>query len=364
MYTVIIPTRNRIDALIESLISLCSINSSNGQLLVVVADNSDESLPIAILNYFVKRLNLIYFKQLIPVSMVDNWNKGVDLAISNGATFISVLSDRRLASHGLNLSFKMSSLYSYDVLIFDHQTTWLSSKGLYLSKEYTHKVQSVDPSVVTQKTLSIDFDGYTPRLFNCVVNRDFYVRLKDLFGSFVGGASPDINFQCRVSGIDNYRLGIHDSPSVLTNKRFTVKSNGMIKPEERAKSDFMKLTKNIPFYPERLNCFIHAGCLGELIEVAGDQILTSVDWDSFIFQLCIELSWITHDHAIFEDAKGKLLDSLNEMPIDRGRVIKYKNMITDLEFKAVSQPILSFEELSLPANMQLSANYFNQIELV
>lgn len=364
MNTVIIPTRNRIDALIESLHSLCAINFNYDQSLVVVADNSSDHLNQEILAYFAKRLNLVYYKQPTALSMTDNWNKGVELAIENGSSFISILSDRRLASPGLHKTFIMSSYNSLDVTIFDHQTTWLSSEKLYLSKRYSHDLKLSSANYVKEQTLKINFDGYTPRLFNCIVNRDLLLRLKERFGSYVGGAAPDINFQCRLSCTDDYQIGIHDSPSILTNKRFAFISNGMIKPEQRSQSDFAKLTKDIPYYPSNLVDFVHAYCLGELINVANDNILEFVDWDHFILHLCQELSWFTHDITVFMNARESLLEAVNVLKLADSIKLKYTSLISNVQF--ISRPSTEepITEHYYPANMQISIDYFNQTEKV
>jgi glycosyltransferase involved in cell wall biosynthesis len=296
MNGILITTRNRIDAVIECLKSVMRINDQYkdaNKIVVVVQDNSDEELPLEIIRYFQRHLRFEYIKTSRVLPMAENWDQGIARCIELGVDIVSILADRRLASENLLNAFILMRNSKAPFLVFDHQRTWLNSR-LIVAPKYSYQVSKANTQQARERFLSCDFDGYTPRLFNCVIRTAFLEELRAEFLTYVGGASPDINFQARVSLVSEREYLVWDAPAICTNARHVTKSNGMLSSKiiNNRDCEFRRLS-NVRVYPENAPEFgIVFGCLGEMATIKGAPFLDrEVSKRAFLEAMLQELSW-------------------------------------------------------------------------
>ncbi len=328
---ILVVTRNRVDALVDSLVSLTRLHGSH-DFLVVIQDNSDVRLDRSILRYFEDRLRLVYCKADDVLPMAENWDHGMQNCINAGASAVTILADRRLATKHLLKAFKILRKQNAQIVVFDHQSTWLSNETLELGEEYTFGTFPISLSLIKRATFDCYFDGYTPRLFNCVTSVDFLIRLKQEKGSYVGGTSPDINYQSRLASLDSFepKLIGFSAPCIVTNRRHVYASSGMTKLSKDSVPEFHRISKP-RYYPPELHGLIVATCMAEVQAEQNEPIVGLINWDSFFLHAVRELSFQTCK-GTFDDIQERLISFVRRKEINGLEVKKTLQAIANTRF--------------------------------
>ncbi len=292
---IVLVTRNRLTAVTDNCAALKRFSQGTTEHYgLILQDNSDIKIPSSIVKYLEKYFHVTHEKSKNVLSMSENWNRGVHLAVQQGADFICVLSDRRLPTLNLDKAFRICYESCKDTyLVFDHQRTWINGETI-MGPKYTGSVAYRDSSRIIQECMKCNFDGYTPRLFNCIVSKRFFNSLYEKFGTFVGGSAPDINFQARVAFMPRHQYGVYDSPCITTNARQVSHSNGTKlgnAVKSITKSEYFELSKP-KSYPPAFEITTTGRCLGEVLQYCSPEFMSeNLNQDCFLKSIFLEMSY-------------------------------------------------------------------------
>jgi hypothetical protein len=202
-----IPTRNRVEALAEAILSCERINKvfaisryhKEFKLRVLVAsasDLEDSILERALIKRVGTDLEMAYLYNG-PCLMHDNWNEAVAYCVRSISSFIFfVLADRRLITSNIFQAASILKNSGQGTVAVDHGYTWISRNKILPSRN-TMKSGRLHHTEVFKNIRECNFDGFNPRLYNCLTWDYVFKKHYDLWGSYVGGPSPDIAFQFR-----------------------------------------------------------------------------------------------------------------------------------------------------------------------
>ena len=240
--------------------------------------------------------------------MSENWNSGVERCLEEGADAVAILADRRIATRHLLRAFNVLHINDADVVVFDHQTTWITTHGLRVGSNYQYSVSALEIESIERDSFNCYFDGYTPRLFNCITSSRYLRGVHGALGTYVGGSSPDINFQARLAVHGSRlrpRLLKYDAPGIITNSRHTHSSNGMNAQSSPKTSEFHQLS-NPGYYPSDLEGLIVATCLWEISHESRADIERRVNWGQFFRHAIGELRF-QRSREVFDRLQTRLI---------------------------------------------------------
>lgn len=279
-----IPSRNRPSALYECLesvlLSLRTVSSQQARFTIYIRDNSDQvddnlADNIRSRSSLFGPLTISYVSNGIPCHMSDNWNLLAQDALSDSCDYVIFLADRRLLTPSVFRLVDLIHTSQPDVIVFDHQSWWLSSSNLIRTRNYNTPTPVEYPSYERFRDVRhVIFDGLTPRLYNCITSARLLRQFNEWYGSYVGGPFPDINFQFRLS-FDVNSLCLRTSiPVIACNARhacLTSSSSG--KPNSTSLDLYhcRKSPASLGFADE----FIFAQCISHLSEAVCDRLPTS-----------------------------------------------------------------------------------------
>ena len=204
---VCLPTRNRRGALIECAASVVrAINSAKHispacQITLFIRENSDERYSSLCffedLRTFLHTTpqNIVFNCNETPVLMHENWELVIEDAINHNVSHICVLADRRLLSNNIIIAWEKCIKDNANVLVFDNQAFWLSSKRIAQTRSYhSHTKGKVIDSWHLHQVKNCNFDNLTPRFYNCIVAANLLKKMKRYFSSYIGSPFPDLPF--------------------------------------------------------------------------------------------------------------------------------------------------------------------------
>lgn len=277
-----IPSRNRPEALIESIASVIRVSrrlSLNFPLTILVRQNSDENLSFQYISDCLRdqlgltpwSIELRIQSNDVPVFMHENCELLVQDAFSTSASHLIVLPDRRLLTNSLSLLLETYQATHHDITVFDNQTFWLSSKQLQKTRELGYlQPHLLDSCLLTSDIYHCRFDGLTPRLYNCLVSLEYLSNTKAYFGSYIGGPCPDISFQFRVAFLPRTSVLVTSIPVIATNARHahrTVSNTGI---PNVASSDKKNITEQRGIFGLH-KTIVYVGCLSHIADYVGAE---------------------------------------------------------------------------------------------
>lgn len=270
-----IPSRNRSCALKECLdsvlLALSLTLNSQIRFTIYVRDNSDQTDP-SLVEYINAKpsipnsVSLHYKSNDIPYHMSDNWNLLAQDAISDSCDYLMFLADRRLLTPSVFRLIDLIYRSDADVIVFDHQSWWLSSSNLIRTREYNISAPVAYPCHERIRDIrNVNFDDITPRLYNCILSTRVLKQFNEWYGSFVGGPFPDINFQIRLSFDTNFLCLRTSIPAIACNARHaSLTSSSSGKPNSTSLDVYHCRKSPAPFgFSDE---FIFAQCISHLSE--------------------------------------------------------------------------------------------------
>lgn len=274
-----VPTRNRPEALAECIQSIMySIQSFHSNKYInsfniYIRDNSDRycnSIADMLNKYeFTNSLPVSYAINKKPLKMSDNWNTLAQEAIREDCDYLIFLADRRLLTPSIEQLMETIMMYSPEVVIFDHQSWWLSSSHLLQTRNYAlNSAKLYSPIERIRDIKKVIFDGLTPRLYNCAVSSVTLKRFMHYYGSYVGGPFPDISFQTRYAFETGSVCIQTDIPVIACNARHASLTSSSSGIENKTSMDTFhchKAKSLFGFADE----FIFAQCISHIAEVVG-----------------------------------------------------------------------------------------------
>ena len=138
-----LPTRNRVEALQESIASfifarratLCS--SKNVDLKLFIRNNGakccyhDAVLNNKLVSLTSDEIQSISYKfNEEELYMNENWEKNIEDALNTDVTHVMVLADRRLLTPKVIDLIDIIRQSNAEIVVFDHQSWWLSANHL------------------------------------------------------------------------------------------------------------------------------------------------------------------------------------------------------------------------------------------
>ena len=329
---ILLVTRNRLSALIESLFSIKRIASSTlntFDIQVTIQDNSDYSMPEHVLAYFSKYLDLSYFKTDSVLPMSKNWNLGIQHALLCQPDYIVVLADRRLMSSNIFYAMKFLEETADPFICFDHQDVWINSQAI-LRRNHSYKFISQSYTDLCAAIGSAQVSWYQPMLFNCVIKSSFLRSIFDTYGSYAEGSSPDMNHLARIADMGLGSYFIYDAPCIITNARHAARSNGSsaLNSGTINQTEHARLS-GIECYPPYMDNFVSANITGSLARYWNESRLRSlIDPIKFFSSCLLELSYPKSLEAF-----AKMADSLCRYVDDFSLGSDAKNAISQVSHR-------------------------------
>jgi len=292
---IFIPTRNRLEALIDSLDSVKRVKILNPdkRLSVVIQDNSDVACPSFIIDYFRRDLEISYEKNDVVLSMRENMNEGVIRCLQNECDSIVFLTDRRLLTTNIIEVAQKIRSDSISIICFDHQSVWVNSKCITHGKyEYQYLECSEEQLIYYAQRGQVSWRQ--PILQNCVIKPELFWKLNNRYGSYIGGFTPDMDFLARCIDIGIARYKIFDGPCTVTNARHVNKSlgtNGHKTSDPRA-SEHYRLSGEEEWFPRYLEFYALATITGSLQKYwSNNKVREFIHGHEFGVALLRELSY-------------------------------------------------------------------------
>ena len=200
--SIIIPTKNREEYLLEVVKNILSIKDNRFEL--VLQDNSDTNnllIKLTELNYFNdERLKYYYCDKAL--SFVDNFSKGI--SNSQGEYLIFIGDDDTVNPNIVNIAewaFKnkidaitpsLPFVYFWPQTGFDDK---IETGRLAISK-YNGNVRYYNPQKELKKLLKDGAQNYLSynlaKAYHGLVKASLFSKIKDITGYYIGGLSPDI----------------------------------------------------------------------------------------------------------------------------------------------------------------------------
>jgi len=296
-----IPSRNRLEALIECIASAIRVITLSDlvhvKYSIIVRQNSDDNECYSNIQNSVELLfgaplppRLLHIKtNLSPTYMHENCELLVSDAVHISATHILMLPDRRLITKALFSLLSCIDTDNPDVAVFDNQSYWLSSHHILKTRD----VGTDPPRSHTSYDLASDlyhcrFDGLTPRLYNCLVSVNYFAATKRYFGSYISGPCPDISFQFRAFFLSRSSVLVTSLPVIVTNARHasrTVSNTGI---PNLASTDSKNITEQRGIFGLH-NTIVYVGCLSHICDYVSfssahifcsvSSLLSSILWE-------------------------------------------------------------------------------------
>ncbi len=308
---ILVVTRNRLSALIDSLCSIKRVislsRSSSINIEVTVQDNSGDFIPDSVINYFKKYIDIRYHKTSSVLSMSNNWNQGLLHVLERRPNYVAVLADRRLVTTNLIQALRHIESLDAPFLCFDHQDVWINATRI-LKRSHSYNFISFNRHQLLSAIFSARVDWHYPMLFNCIIKGYFFEQLLRKYGSYADGASPDMNFLARIADIGIKTFNTYDAPCIVTNARFAAKSNGSssLKHGLLQQTEHTKLS-GIEAYPNYMENFVTANITGSLSRYWSDHEMNSMlNVREFFKSSLVELSY-PKSYQAFSVMKNSLI---------------------------------------------------------
>lgn len=213
LLSIVIPTRNRLNYVKSTILSILSIESN--QIELVVQDNSDENELQSWINKNISDCRLNYNYSDLPLSFVSNFD--VAVSIANGE-YVCLIGD----DDGINpeiidavdwlkqkkidcLSIRNKANYVWPDSGVPSTVFTKNTNGNLTISPFKGEIVSADMDVQLELFVRdgcsnyLDFD--LPKLYHGIVRRQCLIEINQKTGSYFSGLSPDISISISLACI-------------------------------------------------------------------------------------------------------------------------------------------------------------------
>ncbi|MCW6537275.1 glycosyltransferase family 2 protein [Sphingomonas lycopersici] len=201
LLSILIPTKDRYETLIP-VVSQIASRIVDPRLEIVICDNSADR-PAALDDLIASDRRIRYHHTELPLSIVDNTQLGIDLC---RGTYLCFIGDDDLVSPHIMAIVEWLDRLGESCLVYPPALYWWSSVqfakpgrylrpgAFWLPKMRQGEDRPLDAAGELAKVLARGGVAYMelPRLYHGIVSRRAMERLKNRFGRFVPGSSPDM----------------------------------------------------------------------------------------------------------------------------------------------------------------------------
>jgi len=220
LFSIVVPTVNRPETLIECLKTLTSEKGDDFE--IIISDDCGDPENAKVFEQFKDDLKVKYFRQSHRLGMRGNYEKALEYCSGDYITILG--DDDGLVSGGLEVAREVLTLKQPDIIFWwPHMYWWpnalISKKQnlLYIlkPKRKVHWVESKDfVKKFFQSKNQWQFERL-PSIYNGFVSRNFINKVKNQFGEYFHDEIPDVG-----SGILN---GIFCESSALVDWPITIR---------------------------------------------------------------------------------------------------------------------------------------------
>ncbi|MDX7494646.1 glycosyltransferase [Providencia stuartii] len=207
LLSIVIPTKGRNKYIIEVINSLLHMNLNSTE--IVIQDNNElDELSNKFASY-ISSGKIIYNHTKDPLSFISNFEKAVSLA---QAKYITVIGDDDLVNPKIeSIIADIAEKHDFEAIIPSTRSLFyiwpdtyslskskrlVSGKGLLTMRSYSGTLTKVNVEKEIHDFFNngcLDYlDTNMPRLYHGIVKRETIVKIKDTYGFFFGGLTPDI----------------------------------------------------------------------------------------------------------------------------------------------------------------------------
>lgn len=222
--SIVIPTCNRSDYLLPAITAIVK-NSVDFE--IIVSDNSDTDSIRGLLASYISSGIVRYQYISSPVSVVENFESGVNLAIGD---YVICLGDDDCIGPGFNevvawaKKNKIDAVFSYRER-FIANYFWPGVNSRYFGsgyqakmfvKPYDGRIRKINGLKVVKsaaKNLGSGL-GSMPRIYHGLVRREILNLIREKYGSIFGGVSPDI-YSATLIALETNLIYSIDAPFVI-----------------------------------------------------------------------------------------------------------------------------------------------------
>lgn len=198
--SIIIPTRNRTNTLIDSIKSVLSQNCNNYEL--IISDNSDDkSINYSAINNLIELKNNKQIRYIYPskiLSMADHWNFASEHASGD---YIAILTDRFVMIQSaikIIINYIDSNEETKDLLIWNVESNYNDlNQKLYIA-DCKFDFKKISTNTVLSSFLELDISNKNgiyfsdlPRGLNSIYRREYAIKIKNKYGRLFRSYSPD-----------------------------------------------------------------------------------------------------------------------------------------------------------------------------
>ncbi|UHS63925.1 glycosyltransferase family 2 protein [Agrobacterium vaccinii] len=241
-FSVIIPTRNRPDYVVDTVESILAQTFENFEL--IISDNSDDAnaaINQSVLENYLKDPRCRYVRPNKELPMVDHWEWA--LAQAQGK-FIGFVTDRMaLRLYALELTFNAITEKNADAVCFLNEGAMEFPNYRSIRKQRrkptVRKVMSLDKATQFSKGM---LQKDSPRMLNSFVSLLVIEKIRQRFGTVFSSISPDYVFSFRLMDeLDSYF--VLDYPLLIVQGES--RSNGRAFKLGKMNSESTNFLKNI-----------------------------------------------------------------------------------------------------------------------
>lgn len=216
LLSIIIPTRNRQDVLLKSLVQIYKL--VNDEVQIVIQDNSDDDkLRVEISKFGHENIKYNYIKERL--SFVDNFNTATSLA--DGRYLCMIGDDDGICAELIDV-VKWAEKNGYDSIIpnVDFEYFWpnsinlynMESRGIARILESKPEIKNISSEKGVVDVLKNGCQNYMKydvvKLYHGIVKKECLDEVHRVAGKYFGGVSPDIYISVALSLVCEKNLRI------------------------------------------------------------------------------------------------------------------------------------------------------------
>jgi glycosyltransferase involved in cell wall biosynthesis len=220
LLSIVIPTKNRYTTLFPVVKSIQRYLLGSS-FEIVIQDNSDTNTEELTINDELAGQNIRYFYEAKKLSVTQNCNLGIE---NSSGRYLILIGDDDLVSpfileivsimeeKGIESLIYSNANYYWKNLVFTKQYEFNSPASLVHPKNISLAMEEMNPEVELNKVLAMGgvFLNNLPCLYHGIVKRSTLDKVKQKFGSYIPGSSPDMAVAVALSTVLNryYRINI------------------------------------------------------------------------------------------------------------------------------------------------------------